>query len=104
MEEAFLSAPNHEMHGREAIGSIMYAMTGTRPDIAQSVGSFYRFSEKSKLPQWIGVKRILLYLKDTSSIGIVYDEPEIRNWLAISTQAWLRVVIQGDRLMEQKSS
>lgn len=58
---------------REAIGSIMYAMTGTRPDIAYAVSLFSRFSEKPKLPHWIGVKRILRYLKDTSSVGIVYD-------------------------------
>lgn len=57
---------------REAIGSLMYAMIGTRPDIAYAVSFLARFSEAPKLIHWNAVKRIFRYLKETSSYGLTF--------------------------------
>lgn len=47
---------------REAIGSIMYLMLGTRPDIAYGVTLLSRFCEDPKLVHWEAVKRLIRYL------------------------------------------
>ena len=49
-----------------AIGSIMYAMVCTRPDIAQAVGVVSRFMDDPSKQHWEAVKWILRYLKGTT--------------------------------------
>eukprot|EP00253_Pinus_taeda_P022625 PITA_22625 len=48
------------------IGSLMYAMVCTRPDIAYSVGVVSRFLANPRKQHWQAVKWILRYLKGTS--------------------------------------
>ncbi|KAG9508551.1 hypothetical protein GZH46_02949, partial [Fragariocoptes setiger] len=55
---------------REAVGSLLYAATITRPDIAFAVG-------KQSL-----VKRVLRYLKGTTAYGIRYSATEARELIA----------------------
>jgi len=50
---------------RSAVGSLMYAMVGTRPDIAAAVGALSRFMQNPGHAHWIAVKRVLRYLKGT---------------------------------------
>jgi hypothetical protein len=57
---------------REAVGSIMYAMTCTRPDIAFSVGQVAQFCSSPTRSHWEAVKRILGYLKGTQDHGVSY--------------------------------
>lgn len=52
---------------RSAVGSIMYAMVGTRPDIAAAVGAVSRFMATPGQRHWTAVKRVLRYLKGTAS-------------------------------------
>jgi hypothetical protein len=63
-----------DFHGEylEAIGSLMYLMNGTRPDIAYAVGLLSRFSQKPKLKHWNAVLRVFQYLKGTINYGLVY--------------------------------
>lgn len=61
-------APN-----REAIGCLMFAMTGTRPDIAQAVGVVSRFANQPTSQHWEGVKRILRFLKASINHGISFS-------------------------------
>jgi hypothetical protein len=56
---------------QEAVGSLIYLMTGTRPDIAYSVGVVSRYMHKPTKVHWLMVKRILRYLKGTADFGIV---------------------------------
>ena len=50
---------------REAIGSLMYAMTCSHPDIAFQVSRVASFSENPGREHWKRVKRILRYLRGT---------------------------------------
>ena len=58
---------------REAIGSLMYLMIGSRPDIAYAVGKLARFCDSPKTKHWVAVKRVLRYIRGTSKIGLCYD-------------------------------
>jgi len=54
------------------IGALMYAAIGTRPDIAFAVGALSRFLGNPGRRHWNEVKRVLSYLKGTSSYAIRY--------------------------------
>ncbi|KAF5383863.1 hypothetical protein D9615_003633 [Tricholomella constricta] len=56
----------------EAVGSLMYAALGTRPDIAFAVQTVSRFSTKPGPAHWEAVKRIFRYLKGTKDLWLVY--------------------------------
>ena len=47
------------------VGSLMYAMVCTRPDIAHAVGVVSRFLSNPAKEHWESVKWILRYLKGT---------------------------------------
>lgn len=61
---------------REAIGSLMYAATSTRPDIAFYVCKLARFMEKPTAVHVTAVKTIFRYLKGTISRGIIYKRDD----------------------------
>jgi len=50
---------------QEAVGSLMYATTTTRCDMAYAVGVLARFSHDPAKRHWAGVKRVFRYLKGT---------------------------------------
>jgi hypothetical protein len=56
-----------------AIGSLMYAMLGTRPDIAYAVSMLSQFSANPSEKHWGAVKRVFRYLRGTSTYTLVYD-------------------------------
>ncbi|CAM8900035.1 unnamed protein product [Rhodiola kirilowii] len=56
------------------IGSLMYAMTSTRPDIAFAVGKLSRYTSNPSVDHWQAVQRVLRYLKGTMNLGLVYSE------------------------------
>ena len=58
---------------RQLIGSLMYAMLGSRPDIAYSTSFLASFSENPKATHWTAAKRILRYLKSTANEGLLYN-------------------------------
>jgi len=45
----------------------MYAMVGTRPDLAFPVSMVSQFMSRAGPSHWMAVKRIMRYLKDTWS-------------------------------------
>lgn len=57
----------------EAIGSLIYLMVATRPDIAFAVGLVSRYSSDPRKQHWASVKHILRYLKSTQEKGLLYD-------------------------------
>ena len=57
---------------RQAIGSLMYLMIGTRPDIAYAVGKLAQFCDRPLIEHWVGVKRVLRYIRGTSDFGIKF--------------------------------
>ena len=58
---------------REAIGSLMYLMTGSRPDISYAVGKLARFCEAPKEKHWVAVKRVFRYINGTRDMGLSFD-------------------------------
>ena len=61
---------------REAIGSIMYLMLMTRPDLAASVQILSRFMEKPIRIHWEAIKRVLRYIQGTKEMGLNFREPK----------------------------
>ena len=55
-----------------AVGSLMYAMVCTRPDLAYAVSMVSRFLNQPQKDHWKAVKRIFRYLKRTTDIGLIY--------------------------------
>jgi hypothetical protein len=52
------------------VGSLMYLMTCTRPDIAHTVQRLSRHLHDPRVPHLVGAKRLLRYVKGTISQGI----------------------------------
>ena len=74
---------------QQAIGAIMYAMQGTRPDIAYAVTALSQFSHNPGHVHWTGVKRLLRYLRGTIDYKITYagspsSPASIRSFPALS--------------------
>ena len=57
---------------QNAVGSLMYAMLGTRLDIAFAVGAVSRYSSNPGELHWRAVKRIFRYLKGTIGHAVEY--------------------------------
>ena len=57
---------------QQAIGCLTYASISTRPDIAAAVGALSQFMSKPSEEHWVGVKRILRYLKGTLNHGLCF--------------------------------
>jgi hypothetical protein len=56
-----------------AVGSLMYVMVCTRPDIAHAVGVLSRYMSKPGKDQWTTIKRVFRYLRGTASYGLCYQ-------------------------------
>jgi len=56
-----------------AVGSLMYAMVCTRPDIAHTVGVLSKFMSKLGKEHWTTVKQVFRYLHGTSDYGLCYQ-------------------------------
>ena len=59
-----------------AIGSLMYAMVCTRPDLAHAVGVVSRFLSNPGRKHWAAVKWIFRYLRGTSKLCLCYGNGE----------------------------
>ena len=57
-----------------AVGSIMYAMVYTRPNISHVVSVVSRYMDCPGKIHWQAVKWILPYLREISHVGLVYDK------------------------------
>ena len=55
-----------------AMGSLMFAMICTRPDITQAVGAVSRYMANPGGEHWNIVKKILRYIRGTSNAEICY--------------------------------
>nr|GEV67737.1 zinc finger, CCHC-type [Tanacetum cinerariifolium] len=54
------------------IGSLIYAMTCTRPNIAFVVGKLSRYTSKPGTQHWQAIQRVLKYLKKTMDYSLIY--------------------------------
>ncbi|GMI90788.1 hypothetical protein HRI_002748100 [Hibiscus trionum] len=59
-----------------AVGSLMYAMVCTQPDISQAVGVVSMYMHDPGKGHWQAVKWILQYLQQTVDVGLVFEQGE----------------------------
>ena len=55
------------------VGSLMYAMVATRPDISHTVGVFKRFMLNPGQSHWNAVKHVFRYLVGRKDHGILFQ-------------------------------
>ncbi|GAA5828529.1 hypothetical protein JCM3770_005842 [Rhodotorula araucariae] len=73
-----------------AVGSLMYAMLGTRPDLAEAVGVLGRHANRPDSSHWAAAVCICQYLKGTLDYGIEYvpDDAPLVGFEAYSDSDW----------------
>jgi hypothetical protein len=64
---------------RKLIGSLIYLMTSTRPDICYAVGILSRFMSNPLELHWRYLKRVLRYIKFTIDYGLIYKSTKEAN-------------------------
>ena len=57
-----------------AVGSLMYAMVCTRPDLAYAVSTVSRFMSNPEKQHWKTVKWVLRFLRGTARLGLVFQK------------------------------
>ncbi|KAJ9566099.1 hypothetical protein OSB04_002065 [Centaurea solstitialis] len=62
----------NQLEYSRAIGSLMYAMISTRPNIAFAVGKLSRYTHNPGLIHWQAINRVFKYLKGTMDYGLTY--------------------------------
>ena len=60
-----------------AVGSLMYALLCTRPDICYAIGIVSRYQSNPGLAHWIAVKHILKYLRRMRNYMLVYSSGDL---------------------------
>nr|GEV50093.1 retrovirus-related Pol polyprotein from transposon TNT 1-94 [Tanacetum cinerariifolium] len=60
-----------------AVGSLMFVMICTGPDIAHAVGVVSRYMTKPGREHWEAVKRIFRYIKGTSDVALCFGESDL---------------------------
>ena len=58
---------------RQAIGCLTYASIITRPDISVAVNTLSKFMTKPSMQHWLGIKRILRYIRGTTNYGLYFS-------------------------------
>ena len=56
-----------------AVGSVMYSMISTRPDLAQAISVLSRYMAKPGKGHWNAMKWLLRYISITAAVGLIYD-------------------------------
>ncbi|KAL0446162.1 UNVERIFIED_CONTAM: Retrovirus-related Pol polyprotein from transposon TNT 1-94 [Sesamum latifolium] len=56
------------------VGSLMYAMVCTRPDISQAVGLVSRYMHDPGKEHWKAMKWIFRYIQNTVDVGLVFEQ------------------------------
>ncbi|XP_062073852.1 secreted RxLR effector protein 161-like [Humulus lupulus] len=56
-----------------AVGSIMYSMVSTRPDLAYSICLLSKFMSNPGKAHWTAMKHVLRYMASTTELGFKYD-------------------------------
>lgn len=85
---------------REAVGSLLYLATVTRPDIAYAVHAVSQYCESPKKVHWHAIKRILKYIKGTSDYGLWF--PYSKN--KIKLEAYSDADFAGDKTTRKSTT
>lgn len=55
------------------VGSVMYTMVCTRPDVAHAISTLSRFIANPSPEHWTALKWLLRYLKGFSNLGLCFN-------------------------------
>ena len=83
----YIATDSYKLRYQSAVGSLMYLMLGTRPDIAFAVSQVSRFSANPTDDHWTAVQRIFRYLKQRPHLGLVYRNEDL---LGYTDANWAR--------------
>ena len=72
---------------QEAVGSLMYAVVATRPDIAYAVSYLARFMLNPGRVHWEAVKKVNRYLKGTKDAKLILGRGGALTWEATDRQS-----------------
>lgn len=75
-------------HYQSMVGSLLYASTATRPDIAYAVGLVSRFCSKPSEAHLTAIKRILRYLKGTANFALKFEKSVDGDLIGLSDADW----------------
>ncbi|KAL5577233.1 hypothetical protein UlMin_018932 [Ulmus minor] len=64
-----------------AVGSVMFTMVSTRPDISHVISVLSRFMSNPGKEHWVGMKWLLRYLKGSLDVGLIYEKKGSSIWL-----------------------
>jgi len=82
------SKPARNVPYRQVIGSLMWLMVGSRPDLAYAIGRLAQHSQSPTEYHWIAIKRVLRYINGTKNHGILYDRSLPINLKGYSDSDW----------------
>ena len=82
------ATPEDRLLYQSMLGSIMYAMLWTRPDLGYAVSLLGRFSANPGSSHWNCMKHVLQYLKGTENVGIKYQGNTAFNFHGYSDSDW----------------
>ena len=73
---------------QSVIGSLLYIMIGTQPDISFAVTKMVQFSANPSSKHMSAAKHILRYLNTTQSASIIYDGESNKGLIAFMDSDW----------------
>jgi transposase InsO family protein len=85
--EGYCAEPEFKMQYQSAVGTLMYAMLGTRPDIAYAVSSVSRYAANPTKAHMAAVKRIFSYLRGTLDLQLTF-RGELTDLVGYSDSDW----------------
>jgi hypothetical protein len=86
-EEGDCTEPGFKTEYQSAVGTLMYAMLGTRPDIAYAVSSVSRYAANPTKAHMAAVKRIFSYLRGTIDLQLTF-RGELTDLVGYSDSDW----------------
>jgi len=75
----FEASATERRNYQSAVGSLIYAMLSTRPDISYAVSKVSHYASNPNSTHWTAVKRILRYLAGSPNRGMCYTIQDIRS-------------------------
>ena len=77
-----------KVHYQSVVGSLLYLSTRTRPDITFAVNRVARFCSNPTTQHMTAVKRILRYLRGTTTLGLLYKRNGSKAIVGFSDSDW----------------
>lgn len=71
-----------------AVGSLMYAMVCTRPDLAFISGMLGRYQSNPGIAHWKAAKRVMRYLKGTKDFRLTYRHSDHLEMIGYTDSDW----------------